>query len=113
MIRFNITNGLCRGKTDTFFPPQLRSKKYQRQLELEAKKICQECPEIDECREYAILHETFGVWGGMTELERKRERSVRRITVIRPEMIFMHEMLTKQRVDENGSRKADYNHDLG
>ena len=39
----------------------------------EAKKICQGCPVKDECLEYALAHdERFGIWGGMSERERRR-----------------------------------------
>ncbi len=36
-----------------------------------AKKICQECPLIKECLEYALINHEAGVWGGTTEHERK------------------------------------------
>lgn len=36
--------------------------------------ICETCPIIEECRTYAIDHEeNFGIWGGMTEAELRRE----------------------------------------
>jgi WhiB family redox-sensing transcriptional regulator len=39
-----------------------------------AKDICAECPMIAACREYAIKHENFGVWGGLSAKERKELR---------------------------------------
>lgn len=37
----------------------------------EAKKLCESCPVIQECGEFAIAnHEQFGIWGGMTPRER-------------------------------------------
>lgn len=37
----------------------------------EAKKVCRQCPVIDECLEWAIdAREDHGVWGGMSERER-------------------------------------------
>lgn len=47
----------------------------------EAKAICQTCVVIEECREWALLHERHGVWGGLSERERRRERRRRRITL--------------------------------
>lgn len=45
----------------------------------EAKAICRQCPEIEACGEWAIAtDQPFGVWGGMTERERKKIRSRRR-----------------------------------
>jgi WhiB family transcriptional regulator, redox-sensing transcriptional regulator len=38
-----------------------------------AKQICAECPVMAECRQHAALHqEPFGVWGGLSEGERRR-----------------------------------------
>ncbi|WP_225976680.1 MULTISPECIES: WhiB family transcriptional regulator [Corynebacterium] len=39
----------------------------------EAKRICKACGVRDECLEYALLHdERFGIWGGLSERERRR-----------------------------------------
>jgi WhiB family transcriptional regulator, redox-sensing transcriptional regulator len=41
----------------------------------EAKKICVECPVRAECLEYALANdERFGIWGGLSERERRRLR---------------------------------------
>jgi WhiB family redox-sensing transcriptional regulator len=45
----------------------------------EAKKICADCPVLKECAEHALHHEHYGVWGGMSERERRRVRSERGI----------------------------------
>jgi WhiB family transcriptional regulator, redox-sensing transcriptional regulator len=40
---------------------------------MEAKKICQQCPVMQECREWALEHkESYGVWGGLSEGERDK-----------------------------------------
>ena len=40
-----------------------------------AVRVCQACPVRAECLEYALRHdERFGVWGGMTEQQRRRLR---------------------------------------
>ena len=45
-----------------------------------AKELCQTCPLIEPCREYAITYdEHFGVWGGMSERQRRVERRRRRL----------------------------------
>jgi len=42
----------------------------------EAIRICGQCPVLVVCRRYALEHgEKFGVWGGLTETERRRIRS--------------------------------------
>ncbi len=39
----------------------------------EAKKICMGCEVCHECLEYALAHdERFGIWGGLSERERRR-----------------------------------------
>ncbi len=41
----------------------------------EAKKICVGCEVRGECLEYALEHdERFGIWGGLSERERRRLR---------------------------------------
>jgi WhiB family transcriptional regulator, redox-sensing transcriptional regulator len=38
-----------------------------------AKQVCAACPVTDACLDYALDNrERFGVWGGMTEMERRR-----------------------------------------
>jgi len=43
-----------------------------------AKKICQSCIYEAPCREWAIDNREIGVWGGTTELDRKRMRKMRK-----------------------------------
>jgi WhiB family transcriptional regulator, redox-sensing transcriptional regulator len=39
----------------------------------EAKKVCRTCDVRAECLEYALEHdERFGIWGGLSERERRR-----------------------------------------
>jgi WhiB family redox-sensing transcriptional regulator len=41
----------------------------------EAKRICSGCEVRSECLEYALEHdERFGIWGGLSERERRRLR---------------------------------------
>ncbi|MGW5570339.1 WhiB family transcriptional regulator [Nocardia thailandica] len=40
-----------------------------------AKQICQRCPVLTHCRDYAVeANEPHGIWGGMTPRERHRYR---------------------------------------
>ena len=44
----------------------------------EAKMVCAACEVRDECREYALANdERHGIWGGLSERERKRYRRER------------------------------------
>lgn len=41
----------------------------------EAKAVCESCTVRSECLEYALAHdERFGIWGGMSERERRKLR---------------------------------------
>lgn len=56
---------------DLFFPERGASTK-------EAKEVCRGCVVKDECLEYALSNsEKFGIWGGMSERERRRVRRSR------------------------------------
>lgn len=51
---------------ESFFPEKGGSTR-------EAKAICRTCPVRMECLDYAVDHdERFGIWGGMSERERRR-----------------------------------------
>jgi WhiB family redox-sensing transcriptional regulator len=41
------------------------------------KRVCDSCPVLVECREYSIVNETEGIWGGLTPRERAYERGLR------------------------------------
>lgn len=44
----------------------------------EAKTVCRACDVRGECLEYALVgNERFGIWGGMSERERRRLRRLR------------------------------------
>ncbi len=66
--------GLCRGNhSHLFFPPSTFEKKEDRERrEARAKAICVVCPVIRDCTDYALsIREPFGIWGGLTEVERR------------------------------------------
>jgi WhiB family transcriptional regulator, redox-sensing transcriptional regulator len=56
---------------DLFFPERGASTR-------EAKSVCRGCEVRAECLEYALAHgEKFGIWGGLSERERRRVRRER------------------------------------
>lgn len=56
---------------DLFFPERGASTR-------EAKGVCQGCVVREDCLEYALANsEKFGIWGGMSERERRRLRRAR------------------------------------
>lgn len=53
---------------DMWFPMKGQSNR-------DAKRICRSCPVLDACLQWALDHdERFGVWGGLSERERRRLR---------------------------------------
>lgn len=78
--------GRCRSsygeRTDLFFGddsgPDARKEQGRRGRIKIAKSLCAECLVKDECLEFALRNnEKFGIWGGMTERERRKERKAR------------------------------------
>jgi len=66
------TDALC-AQTDpeAFFPEKGGSTR-------DAKRICASCEVKAQCLEYALLNdERFGIWGGLSERERRRLRRTR------------------------------------
>jgi WhiB family redox-sensing transcriptional regulator len=65
-------NANCLGvDPDLFFPERGASTR-------EAKSVCRGCEVRVECLEYALAHgEKFGIWGGLSERERRRVRRQR------------------------------------
>ena len=56
---------------DLFFPDRGASTR-------EAKEVCRGCVVREDCLEYALSNsEKFGIWGGMSERERRRIRRAR------------------------------------
>ena len=68
----------CRGANpDLFFPERGASTRT-------AKKICGECAVQEDCLEFAIVSsEKFGIWGGLSERERRKIRRERAISAER------------------------------
>jgi WhiB family redox-sensing transcriptional regulator len=76
--------GLCRGNHSyLFFPPSSVERKEERERrEAKAKAICSACPVKIDCLEFALeIREPYGIWGGLTETER-RQMLVRRATSV-------------------------------
>ncbi len=64
----------CRGaNADLFFPERGASTRT-------AKSICGQCTVREECLEFAIVNsEKFGIWGGLSERERRKIRRQRAV----------------------------------
>lgn len=64
----------CRGpQAVVFFPPSTTERKDEKiEREARARAICNECPVLDPCLDFAVtIREPHGIWGGRTEAERR------------------------------------------
>ena len=64
----------CRGlESSVFFSPDAERGHARARREALARQICQDCPVLDRCRDHALATaEPYGIWGGMTETDRRR-----------------------------------------
>ncbi|MDF3306239.1 WhiB family transcriptional regulator [Rhodococcus sp. T2V] len=71
----------CRGLESTvFFSPDQERGQDREKREKRAQQICRNCPVLRSCRDHALsTREPYGIWGGMTENDRRRHaRRIRR-----------------------------------
>ena len=65
--------GLCRTTDpDSFFSPDAERGAPRARREEAAKALCARCPVLETCRRHALeVQEPYGVWGGLSEAERR------------------------------------------
>lgn len=99
MIKPDMPNRQCAGMGDLFFMSPPTKTNNLRLKEMEAKKLCAICPHSEECLEYSLHHEEFGIWGGLNQRQRMAMRRELNIKLVRPEIDHIEELrlLTKQR----------------
>lgn len=63
----------CQGlNSSVFFHPDGERGSARARRASRAKAVCQRCPVIEQCRQHALAtREPYGVWGGLTEEERR------------------------------------------
>ena len=66
-------DGACRSADPTlFFHPRNERGRSRHNRDHAALFVCERCPVVRECRDYAMrAREAHGVWGGLTEEERE------------------------------------------
>lgn len=73
----------CVGKTELFFGQLKEKPTIRARREKEAIAICETCPAIYKCRQFARENSELGVWGGETEDERFRAGFLKNPDVVR------------------------------
>lgn len=68
----------CRGMASSyFFHPEGERGPARARREAAAKTVCEQCPALRACRDHALaVHEPYGIWGGLSEIERQQLISV-------------------------------------
>ncbi len=66
-----VDDAKCRGKTRLFFAPLAERPQARVRREARARRICETCALLEECRDYARRHREHGFWGGESEEERE------------------------------------------
>lgn len=68
----------CRGKDPDIFFPEKGAVSADA-----AKQVCRQCPVRDACLDYAMKpYQRDGIWGSLTEKERRTERRRRRLKIV-------------------------------
>lgn len=62
-----IVDAACRTYTVDHWFSEMPGNSYA-----EAKAVCEGCPVRQQCLDHALVHEDYGVWGGLTPRERRR-----------------------------------------
>lgn len=73
-------DALCKTQAPEIFYPEMDSSHGQKIARF-AIKICDDCPVRVKCVKHGIHHERYGIWGGMTEGQRKNYRKKHNITL--------------------------------
>ncbi len=60
----------CRGNTRLFFPPKAERPQARARREAKAQRLCDACPVVEPCREFARDNREYGFWAGESEEER-------------------------------------------
>jgi WhiB family redox-sensing transcriptional regulator len=60
----------CTGQTNLFFAPAGERPETRVLREQRARAVCEACPALGPCREWAREHREYGYWGGESEEER-------------------------------------------
>ena len=59
--------------SDVFFHPERERGPSRTRRDIRAKQVCRACPVIEDCRRHALsVQEPYGVWGGLSEDERRQ-----------------------------------------
>ena len=82
MPNFEIAS--CKGQPTNWWFPSFPLNKQQLAETAKAVIVCRDCLLTDACLAYSLKWEPIGIWGGMTEVQRNKLRTIQNITSMRP-----------------------------
>ena len=65
-----MNRAACKGRTDLFFAPRAERPPARVRREAAARRVCEGCPVMVDCRDYAHQHTEYGLWAGESEDDR-------------------------------------------
>lgn len=72
----------CAGvETDFFYPPKDIFSPDEKAM---ITRMCMACPILEMCREWGLVHERYGVWGGLVPIDREKMRQKLKWSLIDP-----------------------------
>lgn len=60
----------CKGQTRLFFPRKAERPQARERREAKARRLCLQCPVLEECRGFARSNHEYGFWAGESEEDR-------------------------------------------
>lgn len=63
-------DAVCRGRLELFFPRKAERPEARERREAKAKRLCDVCPVMVECRSTARTNREYGYWAGESEEDR-------------------------------------------
>lgn len=61
---------VCKGQLKLFFAPKAERPQARARREAKAKRLCDVCPVLEPCRQFARENREYGYWAGESEEER-------------------------------------------
>ena len=69
-----LSQAACRGMSPNLFFPEHENGRVRLKVDPQAKAACENCPVLEQCRDWSIKHEAHGYQGGLTEQQRAQVR---------------------------------------
>jgi hypothetical protein len=86
----------CTTRHPDLLYPEIITEKHARDAAVTAREICNGCPMLNECLEWGLFHEFYGIWGGTTSTQRKKLREQLKIAWTDPSLVDKYLSIEKE-----------------